>query len=124
MTTLSGGPTVDEAPPNPATQNSHAIPTGIQPHRETTVPDYIKLSGWPVWYPFDFILQYMFTAMCTISYGHRDLTKVLELCQPHDPWSERDERLWQERKDAFAKRIRNVCVVVSFPILSSELHSV
>lgn len=113
MTTLSGGPTVDEAPPNPATQNSHSTPTGNQPHQEKPVPDYIKLIGWPVWYPFDFILQYMFTAMCTISYGHKDLTKVLQLCKG-------DGREWQERKDAFAKRIRNVCVVVSLSILPSE----
>lgn len=68
----------------------------------------LERSGWGAPYPISLFLQVVFTAMCTISYGHHDLMQVWISCNEN-------AEDWMARKERMAQRISNVTVVVSPP---------
>lgn len=71
------------------------------------MPSHMRLNEWPGWpFPTPFVLTLIFTSLCTISYGHKDLYHVWRTC------NENGED-WMKRKERLAERISNVTVVVS-----------
>lgn len=76
--------------------------------RHRNLPPHMKLDEWPGPFSIPLLLTAIFTSLCTICYGHKDLTHVW--CTSTS--TEKAEKEWVVRKDRLAVRINNVTVVV------------